>query len=162
MRVYFLRHGKSVDAAVWRADDGVRPLTEEGFELMRLEGARMRALKIRPDVIVTSPLTRAQQTADVVAEELGLTDVLVEDERLAPGFDRDDLVGIIDAHPGAETMMIVGHEPDFSSTMSTLMGGGRLQLKKGGLGRVDIVERVGDMIFGVLVFLLTPGQLSGE
>ncbi len=57
--------------------------------------------------------------------------------------------------------MIVGHEPDFSATVAQLIGGGRVQLKKGGLARVDIVERVGDLVYGVLVSLLTPSQMTG-
>jgi phosphohistidine phosphatase SixA len=56
--------------------------------------------------------------------------------------------------------MLVGHEPDFSATTATLLGGGRIQFKKGGLARVDIVERVGDLVYGVLVALLTPDQLG--
>jgi phosphohistidine phosphatase len=162
MRVYFLRHGRSVDAAEWRLDDDLRPLTREGLDLMRLEAAGLRRLGLVPDLIVTSPLTRARQTADIVADELGLSAALVEDERLAPGFDRDQLVAIIDAHPGLESIMVVGHEPSFSATVAKLIGGGRVQLKKGGLARVDIVERVGDMVFGVLVALLTPHMLHGE
>ncbi len=162
MKIYFLRHGKSVDASLWRAGDDARPLTPEGLDLMRLEGTRMRAMKLAPDAIVTSPLTRARQTADIVAEELGLTSKLEEDERLAHGFDRNALVAVMDDHAGAGSIMIVGHEPDFSATISALIGGGRVQLKKGGLARVDVVERVGDMIFGVLVSLLTPAQMSGE
>lgn len=160
MRIYFLRHGKSVDAAIWRADDRLRPLTQEGLDLMHREAKAIRTLNLVPDVIVTSPLTRARQTAEIVAKELKLD--LVEDERLAPGFNRDRLAEIMDAHPRAECLMVVGHEPDFSATVSTLIGGGRIDFKKGGLARVDVVERVGVMVFGVLVALLTPGLLSKE
>lgn len=160
MRVYFLRHGKSVDAAIWRADDRLRPLTQEGIDLMRREAAALRGLGLVPDVLVTSPLTRARQTAEIVAKELKLE--LVEDERLAPGFDRDALAAIMDDHPGAEALMVVGHEPDFSATVAKLIGGGRIDLKKGGLARVDVVERVGTMVFGVLVALLTPALLGKE
>ncbi len=162
MRVYFLRHGRSVDAAEWRLDDDLRPLTEEGLDLMRQEAAGLRRLGLVPELIVTSPLTRARQTAEIVARELGMSAALVEDERLALGFDRDQLVAIIDAHPGLESIMVVGHEPSFSATVAKLIGGGRVQLKKGGLARVDIAERVGDMVFGVLVALLTPHMLHGE
>jgi phosphohistidine phosphatase len=160
MRVYFLRHGKSVDAAVWRADDRLRPLTQEGIDLMRHEAAALRPLGLVPDVLVTSPLTRARQTAEIVARELAME--LIEDERLAPGFDRDALAAIMDDHAEAEALMVVGHEPDFSATIAKLIGGGRIDVKKGGLARVDVVERVGAMVFGVLVALLTPSLLGKE
>jgi hypothetical protein len=98
----------------------------------------------------------------VVAEELKLTAVLEEDERLAHGFDRDALVGIIDCPPRRRQHHGGRARARLSATISKVIGGGRVQIKKGGLARVDIVERVGDMVFGVLVSLLTPAQLSGE
>ena len=63
---------------------------------------------------------------------------LKQDERLAPGFGRDDLEQVLADHPQAKTIMLVGHEPDFSLTISALIGGGKVILKKGGLTRVDI------------------------
>ena len=161
MRIYFLRHGKSQSRATWFEDDGLRPLTEEGVQLMRRQAVYLHKMGAPPEFIVTSPLARAQQTAAIVAEEFGSDSVLVEDGRLAPGFDREQLVEIIDAYTGAESLMIVGHEPDFSATVAQVIGGGRVQFKKGGLARVDIVERVGDLVYGVLVSLLTPSQMTG-
>ncbi|MEZ5125561.1 MAG: phosphohistidine phosphatase SixA [Thermoleophilia bacterium] len=161
MRVYFLRHGKSAARETWKGDDAQRPLTEEGMELMRRQAATMNRLGIQPDLIVTSPLTRARQTAEIVAVALRKSSALEESECLARDFDSACLVKLMDAHPDAKCMMVVGHEPDFSQTVSKLLGGGRIQLKKGGLATVDIVERVGDMVFGVLVSLLTPGQMRG-
>jgi phosphohistidine phosphatase len=159
MRIYFLRHGRSEEQSAWAGDDRLRPLTQEGETLMRQEAEFLRARKLIPDVIVTSPLTRARQTADIVLEVLQVESRLVEDDRLAPGFDRDRLVRVIDAHPDARSIMVVGHEPDLSATVSTVIGGGRIQLKKGGLAHVEIVQRIGDLVYGVLVSLETPRQL---
>ena len=92
---------------------------------------------------------------------MGMSDELVEDERLAPGFDSVRLAKIIDDYPNAESIMVVGHEPDMSAAVSKLIGGGRLQLKKGGLATVEVVERVGDFVFGVLVSLMTPAHSAG-
>ena len=161
MRIYFLRHGKSQSRATWFEDDRLRPLTEEGVSLMRRQALYLRKMGPAPDFIVTSPLARAQQTAAIVAEEFGSDSVLVEDGRLASGFDRERLVEIIDTYAGAESLILVGHEPDFSATVAQVIGGGRVQFKKGGLARVDIVERVGDLVYGVLVSLLTPSQMTG-
>jgi len=161
MRIYFLRHAKSQSRATWFEDDGLRPLTEEGVRLMGRQAVYLRKMGPTPEFIVTSPLVRAQQTAAIVAQEFGSDSVLVEDGRLAPGFNRERLVEIIDAYAGAESLMIVGHEPDFSATVTQVIGGGRVQFKKGGLARVDIVERVGDLVYGVLVSLLTPSHMTG-
>ena len=102
-RVYFLRHGKAENRAEWRGSDDERPLTAEGEEAMRREAEALRALGLAPDVIVTSPLARARRTAEIVAGGLGLSGRLVEDERLAHGFDvrrlEQVLVGSADLMP---------------------------------------------------------------
>lgn len=163
MKIYFLRHGKSMARVTWHDDDDLRPLTPEGADLMRREAVHIRQMGLVPDVIVTSPLTRARQTAEIVAAEFGVAGTrLVEDERLADGFDRERLTEIIDTHSGAKSIMLVGHEPDFSATVSKVIGGGRIQIGKGGLACVDIVERIGDIVYGVLVSLLTPSQMTRE
>ena len=110
-------------------------------------------MDLKLDLIVTSPLTRAFQTADIVADELDMGDKLVQDERLGPGFGIDDLVKVVQDYPDASNIMLVGHEPDFSQTISALIGGGRLLVKKGGLARVDVINA--DPLQGELVWLLT-------
>lgn len=162
MRIYFLRHGRSLSRALWSGDDRLRPLTRGGVEALEQAAEAWRRLDPPPELIVTSPLVRARQTAEVAAEALGMAGQLIEDERLAPGFESAQLVSLIDDHPAVETLMVVGHEPDFSATVAKLIGGGRLQVKKGGLATIEIAERVGDMIFGVLISLLTPAQTRGE
>jgi phosphohistidine phosphatase len=160
LRLYFLRHGKAWSRADWHDDDGLRPLTEAGEALVRAEGRAMKAMGLAPDVIVTSPLARARRTAEVVAEELGLSACLVEDSRLAHAFDARRLAEIVTAHAPAASLMVVGHEPDFSATVAELTGGGRVCFKKGGLARVDVQgPRLDD---GMLAWLLTPAIITGE
>ena len=127
---------------------------------MRREATALKGLGLAPDLIVTSPLVRARRTAEIVAEALGLGDRLVEDERLAHGFDVRALGRIAAAHPEAEQLMVVGHEPEFSATVSALIGGGEVVMKKGGLARVDLPD--GSLKRGVLAWLLTPPLLGGE
>jgi phosphohistidine phosphatase len=114
-------------------------------------------MNLKLDVIITSPLTRAYQTADIVAERLKMSDRLIQDERLAPGFGVDDLASVLQDHVGAENLMLVGHEPDFSLTVSALIGGSRLLFKKGGLARVDLGSLNPPQ--GELVWLLPPAVL---
>ncbi len=159
-RVYLLRHGKAAARAGWDQDDALRPLTPEGEEAMRREATALKGLGLAPDVIVTSPLVRARRTAEIVAEALGLGERLVEDDSLAHGFNVRALGRIAAAHPEAEQLMVVGHEPEFSATVSALIGGGEVVMKKGGLARVDLPD--GSLKRGVLAWLLTPPLLGGE
>ncbi len=159
-RIYFLRHGKAAPRATWEGDDGLRPLTPAGEDLMRREAKGMRRLGLTPDVILTSPLVRALRTAEIVAEALGARDRLVEEARLARGFDARCLERIAAERPEAAELMVVGHEPEFSATIAELIGGGFVDMKKGGLARVDVGGP--GLEDGVLAWLLTPSQLAGE
>lgn len=160
VRVYFLRHGKAVSRAEWATDDDLRPLTEDGERVVRAEARTMRRLGLAVGVIVTSPLARARRTADIFAEELDLGARVVDDVRLAHGFDLGRLVKIVARHPDDGTIMVVGHEPEFSSTISAAIGGGRVEMKKGALARVDFSGP--ELRNGVLAWLATPAQLMGE
>jgi phosphohistidine phosphatase len=160
MKVYFLRHGKAANRAEWAGRDDDRPLTPEGEEAMRREATALRAMELAPDVIVTSPLARARRTAEIVADGLGLRGCLVEDERLAHGFDVRRLEQVLAAHGPADAVMVVGHEPDFSAAVAELIGGGEIVMKKGGLARVDVTAPVAGG--GELVWLLTPPLLGSR
>jgi len=160
LRLYFLRHGKAWSRADWREDDDLRPLTDAGEALVRAEGRALKAMGLAPAVIVTSPLARARRTAAIVAEELGMSERLLEDGRLAPGFDAVRLGEIVQGHAGAASLMVVGHEPDFSGTVAELTGGGRVDFKKGSLARVDV--KGPELDDGILAWLLTPAQITGE
>jgi phosphohistidine phosphatase len=160
LRLYFLRHGKAWSRADWREDDALRPLTGAGEAVVRAEGRAMKAMGLAPNIIVTSPLARARRTAEIVAAELGMSERLVEDRRLAHGFDAGRLAEIVEAQAEAASLMVVGHEPDLSATVAELTGGGRVDIKKGGLARVDV--KGPQLDDGRLAWLLTPAQITGE
>jgi phosphohistidine phosphatase len=82
---------------------------------------------------------------------------LEQDKRLAPGFGRDNLEQVLADHPEAKNIMLVGHEPDFSLTISALTGGDKVILKKGGLARVDLTATA--PLQGDLVWLLPPKSM---
>jgi phosphohistidine phosphatase len=154
MSLYFLRHGLAAERLTWEGDDSLRPLTKKGIQAMLDEAKRMVALDLALDLILSSPLTRAFQTADIVAGRLKLQDNLFQDERLSPGFDLDDLESILQDHPEAQNVMLVGHEPDFSLTLGALIGGGRILFKKGGLARVELISR--QPLQGELAWMASP------
>jgi phosphohistidine phosphatase SixA len=89
-----------------------------------------------------------------------MSDRLVEDSRLAHGFDAGRLAEIVEGQGEAARLMVVGHEPDLSDTVAELTGGGRVDFKKGGLARVDV--KGSQLDDGILAWLLTPAQITGE
>jgi phosphohistidine phosphatase len=133
MELYFLRHGEA-DWPNWKKSDDKRPLTKHGKKEMREVAAFLKRVKARPDVIVTSPLPRASQTAEIAAERLKIK--CREDKLLAPGFGRAELERLLKKYP-AESVMIVGHEPDFTETISGLTGAS-LKLPKAGIALVEL------------------------
>ena len=156
MTLYFLRHGHA-DHPGWTGRDDDRPLTREGIENMRLEARTMANLGIKVDVVVTSPLPRAQETAELVARGVGAGGSIAVDPRLAPGFGPGALNEILAEHRGRGDLMLVGHEPDFSHTIGELTGG-RVVMKKGGLARLDSVSGEGGA--WQLIWLLPPRILT--
>ena len=146
--------------AAWQGDDADRPLTAGGRGGDAARGEAAARPGLAPDVIVTSPLVRARRTAEIVAEALGLGGRLVEDDRLAPGFDVRRLGSCSRRTARRGAVMVVGHEPDFSATVAELIGGGEVVMKKGGLARVDVhrarVRR------RRLAWLLTPPLLGSR
>ncbi len=159
MKLFFLRHGLA-DRSAWSGDDFARPLTQHGVDRMILEAETIAKLDLPLDAILTSPLKRALQTAEIVAEQLNLLDRLKVDERLSPGFGRADLLAILEDHTYAEALMFVGHEPDFSYTIEGIIGGGTVVCKKGSLARVDLTDA--GVLSGELVWLIPPKALAIE
>lgn len=155
MKLYFLRHGLAGDPTQWQGDDRLRPLTQEGKDKMKQEAENIAMLDLELDRILTSPLVRALQTAEIVAERLVLP--VIQDERLSPGCKPEALESILKDHPEAKNIMLVGHEPDFSGMLTAIIGGGRLVCKKGGLARVDIASN--EPLQGELVWLIPPKLL---
>ncbi len=133
MRLYFLRHG-AADWPDWDKPDDERPLTEEGRRELHQVAEFLARLKTRPDLILTSPLPRAAQTAEIAAEHLGAE--VREEKVLAPGFGAEDLKRLRDKYP-KQVLMLVGHEPDFSSAIASLTGG-TVKLSKAGVAMLEL------------------------
>lgn len=128
---------------------------------MRRVARGLRALDVRVDLILSSPLCRARQTAEIVAAELGIP-VLEVTRHLEPGAEPDRLVSFLERRAGgAGVIVLVGHEPGLSSLVSMLLGGGgRMAMKKGGLCKVRI-DRLRRGRRAILEWLLTPRHLAG-
>ncbi|GAB4574273.1 MAG: phosphohistidine phosphatase SixA [Anaerolineae bacterium] len=155
MILYFVRHGRAEAREDWAPqDDRLRPLTEDGIARMKRSAATMKALKVRPDVILTSPLTRAYQTAEIVSDTL---DVPCETVDALAHFGVGALSELIALHNGKRKLMLVGHEPDFSTVIEMITGGGHVVVKKGSLIRVDLYALRPPR--GYLVWSIPPAAL---
>jgi phosphohistidine phosphatase len=155
MKLYFLRHGIA-DWPDWDpARDSERPLTDEGLRKMKAEAEAIDRLNLKLSAVLSSPYTRAQQTAESVAQRLGLN--VIEEPALAAGFNIGDLPDLLQRYAQAQSLMLVGHEPDFSLIIGQLIGGGRVVMKKGSLARVDLQAIMPPR--GELVWLLAPKVL---
>jgi phosphohistidine phosphatase len=133
MRLYFLRHG-AADWPDWKKPDDERPLTKEGRCELHQVGEFLARLKVKPDLILTSPLPRAAETAEIAAEHLRAR---VREERLlAPGFGKANVKRLLRKFP-QQVLMLVGHEPDFSSAIAGLTGGA-VKLSKAGVALVEM------------------------
>ena len=156
LQLYLLRHADAGDPMAWPGDDAERPLSAKGKRQARRLGSLLASIGWRPDVILTSPKLRASQTARIVGEAV---DVKPDDEgRLAAAFELVDLEGMLAAHPGARRVVLVGHDPDFSSIASTLAGA-PIELRKGAIARIDLSDAGVTAGEGSLRWLIPPGVL---
>ena len=158
MQLYLLRHGIAEDRQPGQADSD-RRLTGEGIAQMEEVAKALKPALSRLDVILSSPYARAWKTAEIIADALGLRDQLREEKRLASGFRLGDLQQILAERPGGERVLLVGHNPDLPFIAEQLTGGGNIEMKKGGLIRVDF-ERA-EPGSGTLQWLAPPALLLG-
>lgn len=161
MELYLIRHalaqplGHKNDFA-----DEKRILTSQGRDRMREVARGLRKLGVKPEVIMTSPLARAHETAEIVADALGVDrQMLLITTNLAPGCLFDELFTEI-KEKRVESIALVGHEPDLGELAGRIISGEDLSLplRKGGACRIDVTETV-PSFKGTLVWLITPKQL---
>jgi phosphohistidine phosphatase len=151
MRLYLLRHGTAMEREDWTGDDAERPLTPDGE---RVTGKMIKNLRsvLRADEILTSPFRRARQTAELVAERLGLP--LQEADWLASGAEPED---IVDNLANVGDVILVGHEPDLGELIGFLTGGAAVPVKKAGVAILAGAPSAGGM---KLKALLDPKLVS--
>ena len=158
MQLFLLRHGIAEDRRAGGTDFD-RALTAEGRDDLDRIARGLHRLKVAPAAILSSPLVRARQTAEIVAPVLGRQVDIVD--RLAAGVSFEEMLRVIEERSSAGSLMLVGHEPDLSTAAALLMGApeNALVLKKAGLIRVDLhgPPAVGG---GQLRWLLAPSQLT--
>jgi phosphohistidine phosphatase len=157
MELYLLRHAHAGNPAKWRGPDADRPLSARGRAQCDRLGRFLAGIGFAPGAILSSPLVRAVETAEIVAEAIGAGVTI--DERLAPGVDLASLAGLIDDAGTPVRLVIVGHDPDFSWLLAELTGAPSIPLPKGALARVDIDGPIAPGA-GLLRWLVPPDLLA--
>jgi phosphohistidine phosphatase len=132
MDLYVLRHGLAGSREEWTCPDAERPLTGKGRSRSRAAARGLARLGVAPDIILTSAYVRAAQTAQLTAAELHAP--VEEAQALEPGKLRRGYRALLQRYDEDASVMLVGHEPDLSELIGTLMAGAapaRVELKKG-------------------------------
>ena len=155
MRIYVLRHGIAEEATPG-GTDAERALTQEGKRRLRCVLERARRAGVHPDAILTSPLKRAVETAEMASAVLGHKGDLVRTNALVPSSSPDRVWKEIRARK-AETILLAGHEPLLSLFVAYLLGFPALQvrMKKAALVSIE-VENDAPQPHGVLLWMLIP------
>ena len=160
MDLFVLRHGKA-EPSSYEPDDMKRALTTEGRNEIRKVAMWMRSKKFGFDVIATSPLTRAHETAEIVARSLGQKDRLEIWEELAPDGDPDTLCYHATQFGEHAAILIIGHEPSLSMLISRVISGSdtaSISLAKGGLAKIRNFS-FDKRPSGALQWLLSPRNM---
>lgn len=137
MLLYFLRHGDTLQNS--HIDDNKRPLTDLGVHQATLVGIYLQRINVKIDILLSSPLERAQQTASIIQEIIS-TQPSALSEFLLNGVDQQQLFEQLDRLKGSSALL-VGHEPHLSETISLLVCGNRetgIEMKKCSLALIDI------------------------
>lgn len=162
MDVLLIRHAKAgnADPNTW-PDDRLRPLTAEGVSEQRAAARAIKKLGITFDFLVTSPLLRATQTAEVVAEVYRWKEPPQVAEELGPSCTAAGVVKLLAKFPPDATVALVGHEPSFSRVSAALIGksgDAAIELKKSGVIGIAFEGHPAPGA-GALLYHLKPGHL---
>ena len=158
IHLHLLRHAHAGDPLAWAGPDAARPLTEKGRRQSERLGRFLVANGFVPELLITSPLARAVETAEIVAKILDVS--LAVDDRLAGPLDLATVDAILDAHGDPATPVLVGHDPDFSELTAVLCGAAGIPIRKGTFVRIE-VERPLEPGTGTLRWLVPPDLLKG-
>jgi phosphohistidine phosphatase len=159
LELYLIRHGVAEERGKDWPDDSKRPLTTDGIARLRKAARGLNALDIGFDQIVSSPLVRTRQTADVFSMEIKGTPPVALSDALAPAGTPAAVIQEITKHVRKARVALVGHEPNLGELAAQLIGAQTpLEFKKGGICRIDF-----DMLppkgGGMLRWFLTPKML---
>jgi phosphohistidine phosphatase len=142
MVIYFLRHA---NAGTKHFSDPVkdekRPIDKIGEEQSHDVGRALAAIGVTVNVIISSPLTRAMQTAAIVSQEIGHEEKLVLEDSLRPQATLEKFKALLNRYKDKAAIMVVGHDPSMTEFVNGVLSSGSplaaVEMKKGGVAKVE-------------------------
>ncbi|MGC2163129.1 MAG: histidine phosphatase family protein [Silvibacterium sp.] len=170
MNLYILRHASAGTRRANPLIDVKRPLDKEGKQQCLLVGSYLNALHVQFDLIVSSPLKRALQTASLVGTETGYDAKILVSDALTPAASVAAFEKLIASLSEYENVLVVGHNPNLPVFLGSIIGvrsvsdmgitgqpaRPRIRLRKGAVARIDCTRRP-----GTLHWLVDPRILRG-
>lgn len=159
--VYLVRHGSAGPPPAGMSDND-RALTPDGQRKMRRIALGLKRLGVAPDVVLSSPLRRAEETAAVVTNTLARQPHVEIYPLLAPGHEAGEVLKGLRPHRAARELVLVGHQPDLGRLASHLLTRAStlapLPFKKGAVAAIR-VDAIPPRAPGILMWFMTPKQL---
>jgi phosphohistidine phosphatase len=150
VQLYLVRHAIAEDRGDAWPDDRLRPLADVGKQRMRRQARSLVALGISFDQILTSPLVRTRETADILAEAFPAPPRIVEVEALEPDRRPKEVLGALRDFSRRTSLALIGHEPGIGEVAGVLLGmRSAMPFKKGAIALIEVA-------------LLPPPPGSGE
>jgi phosphohistidine phosphatase len=159
LELYLVRHGLAAVRGEDYPDDSKRPLTSDGITRLRKEAKALQTLDVQFDQILSSPLVRAKQTAEIFAELMKSKPPVAMSDALTPAGSPAAVIQDLGKHMRKARIALVGHEPNMGELAAYLVGAKTpLPFKKGGICRIDFA------VFppkgkGQLIWFVTPRML---
>jgi phosphohistidine phosphatase len=142
MILYFLRHASAGERINNPKKDEKRGLDQSGVEQCGYVGRALLALDVQVDLILSSPLKRAAQTASLVGNEMGYEGKLQFEEALRPGTAFPDFRKMLEKYKTQESILLVGHNPNLSEFLGRSVSEAGceavIELKKGAVAKVEM------------------------
>jgi phosphohistidine phosphatase len=159
LELYLIRHGVAAERGEDYPDDSKRPLTNAGISRLKKEAKALDELGVAFDHIITSPLVRTRQTADIIAESLKAKPSVSSSDALAPAGTSTAVIQELVKHMRKGRIALVGHEPNIGELAGRLIGARMpLEFKKGAICRIDF-EVFPPKGIGQLRWFVTPRML---
>ncbi len=158
MRLLIIRHAIAVERGTPEIADDDRPLTRKGERTFQQVARGLARIEPRPDALLTSPLPRARQTAEIAAQAWGKIKPKKVDALANGSF--AEIAAILDKLPRDITVALVGHEPDVSELLAAILGSkdsAAFAFRKGGVAVVEVAGPLGQG--GSLVWAMPPRLL---